>query len=308
MKRCLPLTVPALAMTVLFGGTSLAQSYDYGGGGGYSSAQSGWLAELEVGMANPRNTDNIVAAVGPNVVIPTWGEEFAGRIGIGYQFATGNKVIVRFWGTEADQSESGVGTFSFPIGPISGFSFDVTTTVEAHTADIVWALPHEVNEKFEVEWELGLRYAGYEETTGGYYGTTAGLLGVSKLNKGTMLGARVAGRATYRLKSFSLGGSVGLSLLDGEVEGSQSLSPLQPGLLPLVLIDDSRSGTILDFDVRAAWHNNSDDLSVWIGWEQQVWEDIAADLARNLPGSNIIARERDSVSFSWVKLGVSYVF
>ena len=96
-------------------------------------------------------------------------------------------------------------------------------------------------------------------------------------------------------------------VLDGEKEASASLTP-QAGTVPLVLTDDSRSGPIVDFDIRGAWHNNSDTLSVWIGWEEQVWEDIAADLARNLPGNGVISRERDSVTFSWAKVGISFVF
>ena len=209
---------------------------------------------------------------------------------------------------ETDQSAAGIGSFSFPIGPISGFEFDVTTEIQASTVDATWAFMHEVNESFGMEWSVGLRSASFEETTDGFYGTTSGTLGVAKLNEGTMFGAKAAGRATYRFGSFSASGGVGLSLLNGEIEARSSLTPVQPGTIPLGLTDDSRSGTILDFEVRGAWHNDSDTLSVWIGWEEQVWEDIAADLARNLPGSDVIARERDSVTFSWAKLGIAFVF
>jgi len=86
------------------------------------------------------------------------------------------------------------------------------------------------------------------------------------------------------------------------------LTPQPAGTAPLILTDDSRSGSILETDVRAAWHGAGDSVSVWIGWEQQKWEDIAADLARNLPDSEVISRDRDSVTFSWVKGGVSYRF
>ena len=93
-----------------------------------------------------------------------------------------------------------------------------------------------------------------------------------------------------------------------EIESSASLAPQPGGTSALGLTDDSRTGSILEIDVRAAWHNARDNLSIWLGWEQQKWDDIVADLARNVPGSEVIARGRDSVSFSWIKLGVSFEF
>ena len=114
------------------------------------------------------------------------------------------------------------------------------------------------------------------------------------------------------MRPFSASVGVGLSALDGELEARSSLTEstgLPPaGTVPVLLIDDSRAGTILDLDVNAAWHSSGDGFSVWLGWEQQVWEDIAADLTRNLPGSNVPSRERDSVTFSWFKVGASYRF
>jgi hypothetical protein len=298
----------AIATVALLGGTAEAQPrYDYGGTP-YGSDDAGFLVVVEAGVASPRNTDNIVAASGPNVVIPEWDEEFAGRIGFGYRFASGNKVLVSFWGFEAEQDEAGIGSFAFPIGPTNGFEFDVTTEVKASTAEAAWAFAHGVTESFGMEWSIGLRYADFEETTDGSYGTTSGTLAVAKSIESDMLGAKVGARATYRLRRYSASAGVGLSLLDGEIEAGSSLTPQPPGTFAQALTDDSRSGTILDLDVRAAWHDSNDNLSVWIGWEEQVWRDIAADLARNLPNSDVISRGRDSVTFSWAKVGVSFVF
>ena len=108
--------------------------------------------------------------------------------------------------------------------------------------------------------------------------------------------------------SISASVGLGLSALDGELDARSSLTPQPADTVPVLLIDDSRSGTILDLDVNAAWHSSDDSFSVWLGWEQQMWEDIAADLTRNPPGSSVPSRERDSVTFSWFKVGVSYRF
>ena len=139
---------------------------------------------------------------------------------------------------------------------------------------------------------MGLRYASFEETTDGAYCTTTaadcagpppnGIRTVDKSLQGDMLGAKLAGRGTYRIRPFSASVGVGYSALDGELEARSSLTP-PAGTVPVLLI-------------------------VWLGWEQQVWEDIAADLTRNLPDSDVPSRERDSVTFSWFKVGVSYRF
>jgi hypothetical protein len=311
MRRRLVSASLALATAALICGASNAQTrYDYGGGTTYASGDEGFLVFIEVGVANPRNTDNIVAAAGPNVIIPEWDDEFAGRLGFGYRFAGGNKIVVSFWGFEADQSEAGTGSFEFPIGPTNGFDFDVTTDIEARSAEAAWVIPHGLSDAVSVDWSIGLQFAGFEETTDGEYDTTSGLLDVAKSLEGTMVGARGAGRLTYRRGSLSASGGVGLSMLSGEIEASSSLMTQAgaPVTTPLMLSDDSRSGTILDLDLRGAWHNSNDDMSVWIGWEQQVWQDIVADLARNLPDSEVISRGRDSVTFSWFKAGVSYRF
>jgi len=297
---------------LLLCGTSAAQSrYDYGGSA--YGREGGFIAFVEGGLANPRNTDNIVAASGPNVVIPQWDDEFAGRLGFGYQWPNGTKLMLSVWSSSAEQSAAGslpTAAFNFPIGPTSGSDFDVTTEVSGLTTDVAWGVTHEPTDAFSVEWSVGLRYASFEETTDGTYKLTptGGTLTVGKSLQGDMLGARLAGRGTYRLGAFSASVGVGLSALDGELDARSSLTPQPAGTVPVLLIDDSRSGSIQDLDLNAAWHSSDDRVTVWLGWEQQVWEDIAADLTRNLPGNDVPSRERDSVTFSWVKVGVSYRF
>lgn len=306
MKR---LSLVSALAAILIPSAVAAQTYDYGGGGGfYGAVESGFTVSLEVGVANPRNTDNIVAAVGPNVVIPTWDEDFAGRLGLRYGFEGGQQIEFRFWSYQTDQSSAGLGSFEFPIGPIDGFSYDVKTEIEAMTADLSWGVGHQFGENFSLEWFLGLAYAAFEETTDGVYGTTSGTLAPYKSNEATMLGVRTASRARYRQGSLSAEVGFAISMLDGEIEATSSLTPQPAGTSPLRLTDDSRSGNLLELDVRGTWHASNEKLKLWIGWEQQSWDDIAADLARNLPGSAIITRDRDSVRFSWVKLGASLQF
>ncbi len=304
-RNCIALFVAWIVL--LLCGTSAAQTrYDYGGSA--YEREAGFIAFGEFGPANPRNTDNIVAASGPNVVIPQWDDEFAGRFGFGYQWSNNNKLVLSVWSFSAEGSAAASSAaFEFPIGPTSGSGFDVTTEVSGLTTDVAWGVTHEPTDAFSLEWSVGLRYARFEETTDGTYEDN-GTPMVDKSLQGDMLGAKFAGRGTYRMRPFSASVGVGLSALDGELDARSSLTPQPAGTVPVLLFDDSRSGTILDLDVNAAWHSSGDGFSVWLGWEQQVWEDIAADLTRNLPDSDVPSRERDSVTFSWFKVGVSYRF
>lgn len=311
LRNCV---VGLVALIVLpLGSVAVAQTrYNYGGKPSYGETEGGFVLSLEAGLANPRNTDNIVAAVGPNVIIPQWDDEPAGRLGFGYRWSNGSIVSITVWSFEAEQDAADSlpsPAFEFPIGPASGSSFAVETKVSAFTTDAAWGITHQVNESLSVGGSIGLRYASFEETTDGVYD---GVLTAAKSLEGNMLGARLVGRARYRVGSFSASVAAGYSALDGELEQRSSLTQADgspaPGTSALLLIDDSRSGTILDLDVTGAWHSSGDAVSVWIGWEQQEWADIAADLTRNLPGSGVISRDRDSVTFSWFKVGVSYRF
>lgn len=306
-RRRVPAAALLAAAVLLTGAAGAQPRYDYGGSG-YEAGDGGFLVRFEGGVAAARNTDNIVAASGPNVIIPEWDEDFAGRVGLGYRFHGGSEIAVSLWGFETEQSATGAGFFDLPIGPTQGTAFDITTEIEARTIGASWTVEHEIREAFDMRWSLGVEHASFDETTGGSYtGTPGGTVVAAKNNEGTMIGARASGRATYRVRRFSASVGLGLAALDGEVEASASLTPQPPGTSPMLLSDDSRSGTILEFDVRGAWRA-SERISVWLGWEQQVWEAIAADLARNLPGAAIVSRGRDSVTFSWAKLGASVRF
>ena len=302
MKNRAYTVVAATVFALLLGAPSLAQ-YDYGGAGSLygGGGDDGFMILFEGGLANPRNTDNIVAAVGPNVVIPTWDDEFAGRIAFGYQWPNGARFLLSGWGFEIDQSDADSGNFNFPIGPTSGTSYDLTTELTARTIDAAVGVKHEMTDKFDLEWSVGLRFASYEETTDGTYDGTDD---VSKSLESDMIGARLATRGSYDLGPLFANVGLGLAMLDGEIDARSS----HPDFTPLLLVDDSRSGSMFDLDVNLGWRNSNEKIAVWLGWESQVWNGIVSDLARNLPGNDVIARSRDSVTFSWVKLGFSYHF
>jgi len=337
--------VAAVALLAAGAGIAEAARYNYGRYGG-ETAQRGFFLILEGGSANPRNADAVVATSeliedfggGTNVlipVIPTWNDDFAGRLALGYQWASGNKLVGTFWKFNTDQFAAGNGLIGgrlhFAVGPpiytaegyVGAYGtpgyYEMTTEVSARTADLAWAREQELSEAFRMEWSVGLRYATFEETMEGLYDDVSsvdpdfGLVrySASKSNEGEMFGGRASARATYRFaRRFSVSSSLGLSYLDGELKAWSYLSPTglenastDPSAFASVR-DDGRSGSILDFDLVFGWHNANDWLRLWAGWEQSVWNDIAADLVRNLPGTTAPLRERDSVTFSSYKLGV----
>jgi len=341
--------VAAVACLAAAAGTAHAARYDYGRYGG-DSTQRGFFLFLEGGWANPRNADVVVATSeliedfggGTNTlqpIIPTWDDDFAGRFGLGYQWANGNKLRAVFWDFETEQSAVGDGLtggrLHFAVGPpiytggeyVGAYGtpghYEMLTKVSARTADLAWAREQEIRESFRMEWSLGLRYATFEETMDGLYDDRASLdpeyglvsYSAAKSNEGEMIGARVGARATYRFaRSFSIGSGLGFSYLDGELTASSLLTPTgteNAGVEPsgfAAVRDDGRSGSIFDFDVIVAWHNANDWLRFWVGWEQSTWDGIAEDLVRNFPGTTAPLRPRDSVTFSSYKLGVFVKF
>jgi hypothetical protein len=323
-------------------------AYRYGRYGS-ATADRGFFVEVEGLIANPRNADVVVAtqeilagAGGINTIspiIPIWDDSFAGRIGLGYQWASGNKVSVSVWGFGTDQTSAGNGAsggrLHYGIGPpiftgseyVGAFGspgyFEIKTEIEAKTADLAWGHDHQVSESFKMEWSAALRYAVYEETSDGFYDNANAGTGnfgqttyaAAKALEGEMLGIKLAARGTYAVtQSWWFGAGLGFSFLDGELTGSSGLVPVgsanvatEPSSFASVK-DDGRSGNIVDFDLRIGWRNASDRFRVWLGWEQSIWNEIAQDPLRNFPGTTAPLRERDSVTFSGYKLGLYFRF
>ena len=302
--------VPALAQ----------QTYDYGNLSGTAvSGDQGFILQIEGIWTNPRNADNVVATELSGVIapiIPVWDDSLAGRLGLGYRWANGTKVIGTLWSFNTNKEHTAAGTLGFSIGPPIGSgmgdfgtSLNIDTEITARTLDLALAKEHGIGDRFILEWSVGFRYARYEETASGSYSNGNTVYLPYKNIENSMFGARAALQATYRWPVFSLIAGVGGSFLDGEVTGESGMSEASgSGVSGATFSDDGRSGNIFDFDVAAAWHNNNDSVVVLLGWEQQTWDGVPADMMRNLPGTSVVLRERDSVTFSGIKLGVHLIF
>jgi hypothetical protein len=344
-------TAAVAALLLLISGAVPADAkYRYGSYGKAGTAERGFFVYLEGMTVNPRNADVVVGVTeqvqdyggGVNTVseiVPGWDDEFAGRIGLGYQWASGNKVVVTYWTFETDMTSAGNGPLGgflhYTVGPpiytsngyVGAFGspgyYEMTTGITAETIDLAFARDQQVSESFGIEWSLGLRSATYEEDWVGLYDNADSLsadFGLTRYNaekslKGEMIGARAGIRATYRFsKMFWLGSGLGFSYLDGEVSGASLLSPsgLDNGVQEpsgfSSLKDTGRSGNIFDIDAIIGWSNSGDSIRVWLGWEQSTWNGLVDDLMRNFPGSTAPLRDRDSLTFSGYKLGVYFKF
>jgi hypothetical protein len=328
------LRAPAIAAALVACVAPAAAQYDYGRRGAAGGAgEEGFLVHLEGVLANPRNVDNVVAtdiaAATLTPVIPSWDDEVAGRIGIGWGFANGNRVTAAYWRFETDQSASGSGTFALAIGPpiplgtsfsgtVGGY-FDATTELSAETVDVAWGRTLGLGDRFDLDWSLGLRHASFEEIHVAAYDEALTPVGTdsfaaAKSNEGEMIGARLGLLGRYRLAGpFSIAGGFAFSRLDGELKSRSSLTPTGTGnagdpAASASVTDDGRSGGITDLEVALAWHARADRLRLSLGWEQSTWDEITADLMRNFPGTLAPLRERDSITFSGYKLGLRLRF
>ena len=78
----------------------------------YASADQGFFLFADVALTNPRNADTVVATFEQTGVIsgqglmypivPPWSDDPAGRLGAGYSWASGNKVVVTLWGFQTE--------------------------------------------------------------------------------------------------------------------------------------------------------------------------------------------------------------
>ena len=296
------------------------QTYDYSRTGGTAvSGNQGFILMIEGILTNPRNADNVVATElsgATHPIIPVWDDSLAGRLGLGYRWANGTKVIGTLWSFSTSTDATAAGTLGFSIGPPLGVGMgdigtglNIDTEIIARTADVALAKEHGIGDKFILEWSVGFRFARYEETAEGTYHNGNTVYAPYKTIENSMFGVRAALKATYRWSTFSLIAGVGGSFLDGEVTGESGMSATTgPGSSGATFSDDGRSGNIFDVDVAAAWHNSSDSVVVLLGWEQQTWDGVPADMMRNLPGTSVVLRERDSVTFSGIKVGVHLIF
>jgi len=309
-----------------------AQKYRYGR---YTAAPSrssqnqfqGFFVYLDAIGANPRNTDIVLATVqsgGVEIpVIPSWSDELTGRLGFGYQWANGNRIEGRVAGGSFSTdtfNDGSQGALAFAIGPpVPGIgdvgspgSLAIQTEINTTVADVLFGRTHELSERFALDWFFGLRYALYEETSGGTYAQLGGSSYVAdKSNEGEMIGLRLGLRGDYRFaKKFSVATSIAWSYLDGELRSTSMLVPVGSSTPAsfAALTDDSRSGSISEIELTFRYHLLQDALQIYAGWTQSVWRDIATDLVRNFPDQTVPLRDRYDVTFSGYLLGIGVRF
>jgi hypothetical protein len=306
---CLALAAAAAAAT------PAAAQYRYGGGYG-DEGGGGPFVELEGMLANVRNADNVVATIDSgNVVtpvLPEWDDDVAGRLTAGWRWGA-NKLFGRAWTFTTEQDATAAGALNFAVGPPvggddSGTALAVTTEITMTAGDLGWAHGQRVSESFEMEWSVALRYAKFEETQDGVYVDGAERFAVAKSNEGEMVGAHASARGTYLWERLFFSGRLGFSFLDGELTGTSGLTQTAGGSGASFagFQDDGRSGGIRELDVTGGWHNASNTLQLYLGWEQAEWEDIAADLTRSFSMTSSPLQPRDSVTVSGWKLGLRF--
>jgi len=322
-----------------------AAKYRYGRKSGDSG---GVIVLLEGGLYNPRNTDAVAATIervedfggGTNElspVLPVWDDEATGRVGLGYVWGEGQRLMASYWSFASEQSAAGDGPDSgrlhFAVGPpiftggqyvgdnaTPGF-FSIETEVEAEVIDLDWSRSYDTSESFQLGWSFGLRYATYSETTQGVYdeaSSSSPSLGqvryaAFKSNESEAFGARVAGRGSFGIGyGLSVEGEIGLSLLDNQIDSLSRLAPVGTVNQPTTPVaratasDDGRSGTIFDVELVLAWTGRGDTLRIYGGWRQSVWDEVTRDLVRNFPGTSAPLEDRTSVTFSGYVLGVAF--
>ncbi len=336
--------IVAFALVASFSPADAAE-YRYGR---KTKSPAGIVVLLEGGLYNPRNTDAFAATIervedfggGTNEwspVLPVWGEEAAGRVGLGYDWGEGQRVMVDYWSFSANQSASGDGPASgrlhFAIGPpifhageyvgdnATPGSYSIETQVEAELIDADWSRTYDPTETLRLGWSLGLRYATYTETSQGVYdeasstSTNLGQLTYAayKTNDSAAYGVRVAGSGSFGIGSgLSVDGEIGLSLLDNQIDSLSRLAPVGTVNQPTTPVaraaasDDGRSGTIFDVELALAWTAEGDGLRIYAGWRQSVWDEVTRDLVRNFPGTSAPLEDRTSVTFSGYVLGVAF--
>ncbi len=331
--------------------------------GGYYDDE-GFFVFLDGVLTQPADTDQVLGLVRqlPDPAAPApvqfsspaaveWDEELGSRVGAGYRWGP-NRVSVSYWQFEHDQRLAfdgpAGGYVNFTIGPAfyiySGVYYpvynvgspgfvDFAVDLEASTVDLAYEHTHQLNDVFDFEWSVGLRYATFEEKMDGAYDVcaTTGCEGfyaaapfnfvfgdvgfdVTKSNEGDMAGVRVGiGGSFYATPSFLISGELAVSELTGEVTSLSSLVPTGAvnGVDPVstaFVEDKDRSGSIRDVGMAVEWALVNNRLRIALGYRHSRWDGIATDLLRNPPGLLTPNKDRDHVTFAGPYLGVRYDF
>jgi len=341
-RRLGTLTAVAIVLAASAGPAS-AQHYE----------EDGFFLFLDAIFTTPQNTDQVIAVTvdtdaGPGqvqsqqVIVTDWSSDPAGKLQLGYRWASGSMVSLTYWGFDSDQRTVGDGaagsTMYFGIGPTIFYDgayygtygvpghFDIVSDIEATSLEIEAGKKHALNDAFLLEWAVGVRWADFSETQSGFYDfddSSYPFFGdyryaVAKSNDSSMTGMEVGGRATYAFgEMLSVDSGLAFSFLEGDVDSRSSNVPigaLNATALPSASVsvkDNDRSGTIVDFDFNVVIHLADDRYRVWLGYEYSDWEGLTVDLARKqaaLFGRQTSFEVRDGIAFSGFKVGVGFLF
>jgi len=276
------------------------------------------------------------------VIRTDWSSDPAGKLQLGYRWASGSMVSLTYWDFDSDQRSVGDGaagsTMYFGIGPTIFYDgayygtygapghYDIVSAIEASSLELEAGKKHVLDDAFLLEWAVGVRYADFSETQSGFYDfddSTYPFFGdyryaVEKSNDSSMTGMEVGVRGTYAFgEMLSVNSGLGFSFLEGDVDSRASNVPsgaLNAPLLPSASFtakDNDRSGTILDFDLNVVFHFADDRYRAWVGYEYSDWEGLTVDLARKqaaLFGQQTSFEVRDGIAFSGFKVGVGFLF
>ena len=262
-----------------------------------------------------------------------WGTNVNGRIGFGKQWANGNKLTVSYWAFDNDEDGSRdlstVDGFYTPFGyyyyydrkpeglggTFSNAFSRFKANVKASSIDVDFGHVHSVTDNFDFEWNLGMKFASYEDTNtieSGYsytpYAGTPSEYFYKEVshNESDMWGFGAGARGTYNFTPrFSLTAGLDVTKMQGDVESTSSVA-LNSFAAPFFedhVKDDNRSGTVTDYDIMGVFHLG-EHFDLGVGYEHSTWQGISTDLMRahwELP-------DRDQVGFAGWKVGVKWRF
>jgi hypothetical protein len=130
MQRIIKMAAIAVLASLILGAGTSEAAYRYGKYR-YGGTERGFFVFAEMGLANPRNSDTVVATFeqvdsigGSNYlvpIVPPWSDDPAGKLGFGYSWGSGQKIVATFWGFQTDQQTAAEGPadgwLHFAIGP-----------------------------------------------------------------------------------------------------------------------------------------------------------------------------------------------
>jgi hypothetical protein len=166
-------------------------------------------------------------------------------------------------------------------------SFDLQQEIEASQVDVRFSRPFDTgNDRLEIDWGVGLRYASFEDTVDGVYVLDplgfAGRAPVSRVvdSDGFGLTGSVGARYLFGNGDVGIASNLTLGFLLADVDSSQSFTDVDgfSGNAGLRVSQSSSAedevANTVDFDagilIRAGDH-----VDLEVGWFYRTWTDLA---------------------------------